>query len=129
MLREIVNVYQPDARVRRRWFCDDYFDIFIWEESGGRILELQFCYDKAAHERMLRWHDATGFTHHGVDGGEASTFKNRTPILVADGVLPLPTVLGKFDAHALDLELRIRGFIRQRLLEYGRALDNPKGRG
>jgi hypothetical protein len=129
MLREIVNVHQQDVRTRRRWFCDGYFDIFVWEGSGGQIVEMQLCYDKAAREHILRWHDAAGFTHHGIDSGDDSTFKNRTPILVADGELPLPAVLAKFDACALDLEPRIRDFIRERLLDYGKMLDNAEGRG
>ena len=122
MLREIVNVHQQDPRLRRRWFCDDYFDIFVWEQRDDaerRIVELQICYDKTAHERVLRWREPADFAHHGIDGGDASSFKNMTPIMVADGALPLHAVLEKFDAGAVSLDARIRDFIREKLLNYG----------
>ena len=129
MLREIVNVQQQDPHLRRRWFCDSYFDIFLWENPAGQIVEMQLCYDKAVRERVLRWRDAAGFSHHGIDSGDDSTFKNRTPIMVSDGVLPLMTVIGKFDARATNIEPRMRDFIRERLLAYGvdacAELDKP----
>jgi hypothetical protein len=119
MLREIGNVYQQDPHTKRRWFCDDYFDIFVWEKPSGKIIEIQLCYDRAVRERVLRWRDSIGFAHHGIDGGDASTFKNMTPIMVADGALQLPAVLEKFDACAAHIDPRIRDAIRERLLEYG----------
>jgi hypothetical protein len=130
MLREIGNVHQQDPQLRRRWFCDDYFDIFAWERPGGEIVELQLCYDRAVHERVLRWRETAGYAHHGIDSGEDSLFKNMTPIMVADGVFPLTEVLEKFDVCAACIEPRIRDFIRQRLLDYGACsaaeLDKPE---
>ena len=41
MLREVGNVYQQDPGLKRRWFCDDYFDVFVWENTTGRITEIQ----------------------------------------------------------------------------------------
>ena len=125
MLREVGNVYPQDPGTRRRWFCDDYFDLFVWEVSGGDIAGFQLCYDMPARERVLNWRKDAGYTHHRIDSGEQSLFKNMTPIMVADGVLPLPVVLEKFDKHAAVIEPRIRQFIRQRLLDYGARLDNP----
>ena len=129
MLREIVNVQQQDPHLRRCWFCDSYFDIFIWENPAGQIVEMQLCYDKVVRERVLRWHGTSGFSHHGIDSGDDSTFKNRTPIMVADGALPLTTVLDKFDERAANIEPRMRDFLRERLLAYGAVasaeLDKP----
>ena len=121
MLREVVNVHQQDAPLRRRWFCVDYFDICVWEslESGRAIVGLQLCYDKAQHERVLSWRESTGYAHLGIDGGEPGPATNMSPIMVADGVLPLPDVLKKFDACAVGLDTRIRDFIREKLLKYG----------
>ena len=120
MLREVVNVHQLDPRLRRRWFCDDYFDIFVWErrESGSAIVGFQLCYDKAQHERVLSWRETTGYTHRGIDSGESGPVTNRSPIMVADGVLPYHAVLEKFDAGAESLDARIRDFIREKLLNY-----------
>jgi len=125
VLREIGNVHQQDPDTRRRWFCDDYFDIFVWEKSDGAIVGFQLCYDKSVRERVLSWRESSGYAHHRIDSGEESPAINMTPIMVADGVLPLPVVLEKFDQHAAAIEPRIRQFIRQRLLDYGTKLDNP----
>ena len=131
MLREVVNVHQQDPRLRRRWFCDDYFDIFVWEslEPDNAIVGFQLCYDKTLCERVLSWRESTGYTHHGIDGGDALPGANRTPIMVMDGVMPLPAVLQKFDVSAARMEPRIRELIRARLWDYGAVcgveLDKP----
>ena len=129
MLREIGNVHQQDPGLRRRWFCDDYFDLFVWVNPGGDIVAFQLCYDLSARQRVLSWREHGGYTHHRIDSGEQSTFKNMTPILVDDGALPLPGVLEKFDARAAGIDGRVRVFVRERLLEYGAraaaVLDKP----
>jgi hypothetical protein len=132
VLREIGNVYQQDPGMRRRWFCDDYFDLFVWENPQGQIVGFQLCYDLAARQRALSWRENTGYSHHRIDSGEHSTLKNMTPIMADDGVLPLPAVLEKFDVSAARIEARVRDFVRERLLEYGAkaaaALDKPATR-
>ena len=45
MLREMASVRQQDSSVRRRWFRDDYFDLFTWQEPDGGIVGFQLCYD------------------------------------------------------------------------------------
>lgn len=131
MLREVGNVRQQDPLLRRRWFCDDYFDLFIWEKAanGSSIVGFQLCYDKFRHERVLYWRESAGYTHHGVDSGDRMSGANMTPILVADGVLPLPAVLAKFDVSATGVESGLRDFIRGRLLDYGTHLDKAKADG
>jgi hypothetical protein len=129
VLREIGNVHQQDPHTRRRWFCDGYFDLFVWEEPGGRVVGFQLCYDTSARERVLSWRDSTGYAHHRIDSGDQSLFKNRSPIMVADGALPLPAVLEKFGTRAARIDPRVRDFIRERLLEYGAVLDKPAAGG
>ena len=87
------------------------------------IVGFQLCYDKSRHERVLYWRESTGYTHHGIDGGDGWPGANMTPIMVAGGVLPLPVVLAKFDASAEDMEPRLRDFIRGRLCDYGMYLS------
>lgn len=123
MLREMARVNQPDPEVRRRWFRDDYFDIFTWQSSNGSVVGFQLCYDLPTYERVLSWREAKGYSHHRVDGGEASPIKNRSPIMVLDGLLPLSTVLEEFDQRALELDPQLRGFLRQHLVAYG--VDEP----
>ncbi len=134
MLREIGNVHQRDPHTRRRWFCDDYFDLFVWEKPGGRIVEFQLCYDKSVRERVLKWGENAGYAHHRIDSGDDSPAINRSPIMVADGAPPLPKVMDKFEASAASLDPRVRDFIRQRLRDYhARAaappLDKPNPGG
>jgi hypothetical protein len=129
MLREMARVRQNDPAVRRRWFRDDYFDIFTWENARGCIVSFQLCYDLPTYERVLSWRHAGGYTHHRVADGERSPIKNMTPIMSPDGLLPLNTVLTEFDRRAVGLETDLRAFLRERLLEYGAGaaseIDKP----
>ena len=134
MLREMAHVRQQDPQVRRRWFRDDYFDLFTWQKPDGGIVGFQLCYDLPAYERVLSWRDAKGYSHHRVDGGEASPFKNRTPIMMLDGFMPLRTVLTEYDKRSAELETTLRLFLRERLIDYGNGamldatteIDKPK---
>lgn len=131
MLREIANVHQQDVHARRRWFCDDYFDLFVWQSAGpgGRIVGFQLCYDKPLFERVLSWREAGGCAHHRIDSGEALPEINRSPVMVAGGAMPLSVVLERFDASVADLEPCLRDFTRERLLDYGAMLDKPMAGG
>ena len=122
MLLEIANVAQHDPASRRRWFRDDYFDIFTWQNAQGAIVAFQICYDLPNKERVLSWRAASGYTHDRVDAGESSPEKNRTPIMIPDGALPLNDVLAEFDQRAAGLETPLRNHLRDGLLIYGAAV-------
>lgn len=130
----MARVRQHDPQLRRRWFRDDYFDLFTWQAvdgAAGRWSGFQLCYDRPARERALSWHAGKGYAHERVDDGEATPTKNRTPVMVADGAMPLTTVLAEFDARAGSLDPALRAFLRERLLDYaltGVEIDKP-GRG
>ena len=121
MLREIARVNQPDPDLKRRWFRDDYFDIFTWQAGDGNVVGFQVCYDLSTYERVLSWSASKGYTHHRVDGGEASPSRNRSPLMLPDGLVPLSTVLGEFDRRSDSLEPPVRAFLRQHLVQYGAA--------
>ncbi len=95
MLREILIVEQNNPTLKRRWFESDYFDLFIWQDSGGALVRFQLCYDVELNERALVWSDAEGFYHDGVDHGEGEPGDGRakTPILVRDGKFDSGTVV------------------------------------
>jgi len=121
MLREITNVKQHDANLCRRWFRDDYFDIFLWQTQAGEVVSLQLCYDLPTQERVLSWRKGGGYVHEGIDGGEQSPVHNRSPIMAADGVLPAETVIQEFNARSKELEPALKQFIHERLREYATA--------
>ena len=118
MLREIANVQQREPGLTRRWFRDDYFDIFVWQTPAGEFASLQLCYDLPSHERVLVWRKESGYAHHGIDSGENSPFNNRSPIMVADGVLPTDAVLREFNARGAELPDDLKRFIVERLRQY-----------
>lgn len=118
MLREIATVRQNNPELRRRWFRDDYFDIFVWQSAHGEITGLQLCYDLPGRERVLSWRQSSGYVHEAVDDGEQSPLRNRTPIFFADGVLLVDTVLKEFTERSCGLESALSLFIAERLREY-----------
>src|SRR5258708_38860675 len=59
MLKEILGV-ADDPPARRRWFHDDYFDLFVWQ-AGGEAPLIQVCYGADATERALVWDKTRGF--------------------------------------------------------------------
>ncbi len=123
MLAEIGRVRQDNRELHRRWFRDDYFDLFAWQWPDGRISGFQLCYDLPAYERVLSWRQDAGFSHHRIDSGEQSPYKNMTPIMVADGELPVNDVLGEFVVRAAAIDPAVRDTILARLREYCAAVD------
>src|SRR5262245_51316817 len=65
MMREIEGV-ASEPRLRRRWFHDDYFDLFVWENDTGDITRFELCYGSDSVERALVWRRRGGFFHDGA---------------------------------------------------------------
>ena len=63
MLKEILGV-ADDPPAKRRWFHDEYFDLFVWQANGELTL-FQLCYGGDASERALVWDKQRGFFHDG----------------------------------------------------------------
>ncbi|HEX4943316.1 MAG TPA: hypothetical protein VFV55_03120 [Usitatibacteraceae bacterium] len=131
MLREVSAVAQDIPGLTRRWFRDEYFDLYLWEGHGGEIGALQLCYDRSDKERSLRWSAEKGFLHEGVDRPETKPGRAMTAILVVDGAMPLAAVSRKLLAAAKELPAGIRDFLFARLEEYARGgrPPTPGGRG
>jgi len=125
MLREIGHVKQEGPN-RRRWFRDDWMDVFTWQAGDGTVTGFQVCYDLPGKERSLVWSAVSGYSHNKVDGGESSPVSNRSPILRPDGVFPAALVLKEFDARAGGIEPGLRAALRERLSAY---VDKPRGTG
>jgi len=62
-MKEILGL-ADDPPARRRWFHDDYFDLFVWQ-ADGEVTLFQLCYGADAAERALVWDKKRGFFHDG----------------------------------------------------------------
>lgn len=69
MLHEIVGL-ADEPPVKRRWFHDDYFDLFVWQTVSGEVVRFQLCYGIPTSEQALVWNQEVGFFLDGV-GEEA----------------------------------------------------------
>jgi len=104
MMREIEGV-ASEPRLRRRWFHDDYFDLFVWETERGDVTQFELCYGSDSAERALVWRRKGGFFH---DGAELTKGKSATS---------QPIVL-RFEEAAQDLPQKVRSAVTQRVREY-----------
>jgi hypothetical protein len=71
VLREITGVSQDVSGLTRRWFHDDYFDLFVRQDPKGEIVALELCYGAGHTERALVWKKEHG---HFFDGPPAEQF-------------------------------------------------------
>jgi hypothetical protein len=67
VLREITGVTQDAAGTTRRWFHDDYFDLFVRQDPEGDILGLELCYGVGHAECALVWKKGLGHFHDGPE--------------------------------------------------------------
>jgi hypothetical protein len=114
-LREITIVEQTDPSLRRRWFENDYFDLFTWQDSTGALTKFQLCYDVELNERALVWERSVGTYHDGVDHGDGA---RQTPILVDGGKFESGTVVPRFERDSANLPPELRDFILAKMREH-----------
>ena len=95
MLKEILGV-ADDPPAKRRWFHDDFFDLFVWQ-AGGEVTLFQLCYGADTTERALVWDKARGFFHDGPQSED---------------------VISRFEDAAAALPEDIRNEIRHKVHEY-----------
>ena len=108
MLKEIIGV-ADDPPAHRRWFHNDYFDLFVWE-SEGEVTLFQLCYGQDSSDRALVWDKERGFFHDGAAESEE--------LFVA-----------RFEDAAVALPAQIRDEVRIKLHEFaGQRLSIPSRR-
>jgi hypothetical protein len=111
MLHEIVGLAdEPPAK--RRWFHDDYFDLFVWQTAGGELLRFQLCYGIHSSERALTWDRQSGFFHDGL-------LRSSEPIA---------KVIAHFDRVCPTLPKMIRKTVGARLDEFGQIVPTVPSR-
>ncbi|HTQ73797.1 MAG TPA: hypothetical protein VMI74_05880 [Burkholderiales bacterium] len=102
MMHEILGV-TDEPGVHRRWFHDDYFDLFVWQGSGGELVQFQLCYGIDSSERALVWHKRSGFF---LDGVRPAKSGKGDPLVA------------RFDAAAHTLPEDVRLAMSARLHEF-----------
>ena len=114
MLTEMKNL-KAETGAERRWFADEYFDLFVWSDHNGWSA-FELCYDKAGDERALVWRQGQGFSRVRIDQGEDNPSKNNTPIWTKDsGALRLNDIIERFELAAGGLEPALYDFVRVKL--------------
>jgi hypothetical protein len=101
-MREILGV-GDEAPLSRRWFHDDYFDLFVWQDAGGAVARFELCYGAGASERALVWLGDERLFHDGAPGA-------------APG---LPKLLQRFERAGAGLPERVRREVHARVRELG----------
>jgi len=102
----------------RRFMNDSYFDLYVWFKPDGEFYGFQLCYDKAGRERALTWLSDRGFSHHAVDSGEDYPAANCSPVMVADGCMPVDKVRAEFLQRCRELDAKIQELVISKLAEY-----------
>ncbi len=120
MLKEMKHVRQIHGDGFRRWFTDEYFDLFVWFEDKHykKMTGFQLCYDKVKNEHAITWTENKGFVHETVDDGESNASVNRTPILVSDGIFDYQTTAERFKKNSGDIDKDISDFVYKKILDY-----------
>jgi hypothetical protein len=116
MLREIEGV-AAEPSMRRRWFHDDYFDLFVWQTDKGEVALFQLCYGKETDERALVWHREAGLFHDGRDPAEEAS-KGRRKQSARGEPAPAEPITDRFEAAAGGLPKTIRRAVSGRIRDY-----------
>jgi hypothetical protein len=103
MMKEILGV-TDEPQARRRWFHDEYFDLFVWQTASGELVSFQLCYGADASEQALVWNKVLGFFH---DGGRRD-----------EAALGSETMRAQFDIAAADLPADIKPTLLELVREY-----------
>jgi len=122
MLREIPALRQDNPRLRRRWFQDEFFDLYTWQTTAGTLVRFQLCYDVRGRERALTWSKEQGFSHNKVESGDEFAGQPMTPLLVATGKFPHRLVRVRFQRAAAALDAATRDCILGKMREFGRHI-------
>ena len=121
MMREILGVAQDGSGAQRRWFHDDYFDLFVWQTDQGETTSFQLCYGADSDERALVWRKEHGW----FEDGKAAVEPVPRKILRAEhapaglaGADATDSIASRFESAAGALPDAIRTAVAARLLEY-----------
>ena len=111
MLKEILGV-TDDPPAKRRWFHDEYFDLFVWQ-ADGEVTLFQLCYGGDASERALVWDKSRGFFHDGPASRDVvALFEDAASALPEDLRTPIREKVHEFAGRQLQVVSRRKKFRR-----------------
>jgi hypothetical protein len=120
MLHEFNHPGTVEGNLIRRWFSDEFFDLFVWFDKKRAIVSFQLCYNKSRDEHSFTWKAPSSYHHQRVDDGENRPGKNKsTPILLPDGSFNFAAILRRFKAESESVDKDIAAFVEDKLKEYG----------
>jgi hypothetical protein len=120
VLREILDVLQDDPSSQRRWFHDDYFDLFV-RQTGGELAAFELCYGISFNEQALVWTRGQGYFH----DGNTSSGEFIGARLAPGDPLEADPIIARFELAAGGLPEALRLELEAHLCEY--ALQNAEG--
>lgn len=120
MMHEILGL-TDEPGVHRRWFHDDYFDLFVWQVEGGELVQFQLCYGIDSSERALVWDKRGGFFLDGVEPGKSG--KGEVLGAKAPRSPKVDPVVERFDAASHSLPEDIRLPLAARVHEFAEKRD------
>jgi hypothetical protein len=112
MLKEIHGV-ADDPPARRRWFHDDFFDLFVWQ-AGGEVTLFQLCYGVDSSESALVWDRARGFFHDGPAASreDVARLEEAAAALPADLSTEIREKIHEFAGRSIAVTSRRKRFRR-----------------
>lgn len=123
MLREILGVRQDEPHTERRWFHDDYFDLFVWQDSTGAVRCFELCYGLGPSERALVWDEKSGYFHDGIKDDNAGTGEVLGGSRLPGAPDCADPIASRFDVSSRALPDAIRAAIGERIRQY--AVEHP----
>src|SRR5262249_55502759 len=115
-LREVKIVEQRDPALRRRWFENDYFDLFTWQDASGSPTRFELYYDVELNEHALAWTRDAGTYHDGVDSGDGS---RQSPIHVhSSKKFDSGTVVPRFERDSASVPPELRDLVLAKMREH-----------
>ena len=115
MLNELhLTKYEPSG-LRKRWFQDAYFDLFVWQNACGQITSFQLCYDRQGEERVIVWDSQRGFEHLSVDDGEGLPSKNMSPVFSQYQLFSNRQLIKRFAQSSFPVAHDVRRFVIRKL--------------
>ncbi len=117
MMREILGV-GDEPHTRRRWFHDDFFDLFVWQARSGEVTLFQLCYGIHSSERALVWSKHGGLFHDGTEPGTPGFEDWIGSKLKPGDPLSLDPITARFEMTAETLPSEIREVVTDKIHEY-----------